>query len=101
VSYRYTGKWALLRLLRHHAGHPGDFDRRFDPDPQTLRFTAQIEDKQSGQTRRALVFLRLRLFRPGQGDRIVLEKPFPVRAPEMQEASAVGQSSSTDNATNP
>lgn len=101
VSYRYTGKWALLRLLRRHAGQPADFDRRFDPDPQTLRFTAQIEDKQSGRTRRALVFLRLRLFRPGQGDRIVLEESFPVRAPEMQEVSAMGQSSPVENATNP
>lgn len=101
VSYRYTGRWALLRLLRRHAGQPADFDRRFDTDPQTLRFTAQIENKRSGQTRRALMFLRLRLFRPGQGDRILLEESFPVRAPEMQTVAAVRRPSSSINTVKP
>lgn len=93
VTYRYAGQWALLRLLRAHAGQASDFDGRFDPDPHTLRFAATIEGKRSGEAREALVFTRLHLYYPDRTDRIVLEEPFPKRAPAMEITASPGSSS--------
>lgn len=35
----YKDQWALLRMLVEHAASSTDFDRKVDPDPQTLAFT--------------------------------------------------------------
>lgn len=39
VMFVYKDQWALLRMLVEHAASFTDFDRKVDPDPQTLAFT--------------------------------------------------------------
>ena len=80
VTYRYTGQWALLRLMRRHAGEPEDFPRRIDPNPYTLRFTATTEGDDVPQAR---AFLRLFVYRPDATERITTTAPFPRRAPTL------------------
>ncbi|MFB6286104.1 MAG: type VI secretion protein IcmF/TssM N-terminal domain-containing protein [Candidatus Bipolaricaulia bacterium] len=85
VTYRYGGQWALLRLLRRHAAPPRRFDRRVDPDPHTLQFTAQVKGSEGPS--QARVFIRQHLYRPDESVRIILSAPFPRQAPPLPDTT--------------
>jgi type VI secretion system protein ImpL len=78
VMYRYGGQWALLRLLRRHEAPPRAFSRRVDPNPYTLRLTAETQGEGPSQ---AHVFVRQRLYRAGTADRITATPAVPRQAP--------------------
>jgi len=86
VRYQYRGQWALLRLLRRHSAPSESFERRVDPDPQTLLFTAQVDGAGASK---AKVFIRQHLYRPDESVRIILTTPFPRKAPTLSTGQAL------------
>ena len=96
VVFEYKDPWSLLRMLVKHAAPSDDFDRKVDPDPQTLVFTIpqQVipENGAKGQQSALLpgnqtagpdvkVFIRIRLFSPGKTTSLRLPV-FPTEAPK-------------------
>lgn len=111
VTFSYSNRWALIALLRTHAGLPSDFDRLADPMPNTLRFLiptspdpaiTQSSPPNPGDT---LVFIRVAVSQPspppakGQPAKPEAAKKetirlteFPVSAPALQIAKPSGGS---------
>ncbi len=92
VSYRYTGRWALLALIREHLVPIEDDDDR----GQVLRFTVDTQPASdparpvavAARPDEARVYLRLTLTGPDKEKKDALEPPvFPVRAPRAERAS--------------
>jgi type VI secretion system protein ImpL len=94
VVYEYHDRWALLRMLTEHAAPTTDFDRKVDPDPQTLAFTIGQQVVPGPAPKGGLslppgnqtpgpdvkVFVSIRLYAPGKTTSLPLPA-FPVRAP--------------------
>jgi type VI secretion system protein ImpL len=95
VIYEYHDPWALLRMLVEHGAPSSDFDRKVDPDPQTLAFMiAQQVVPQPPVKGRPLpllpgnqtagpdvkVFVSIRLYAPGKTTSLPLPV-FPIRSP--------------------
>jgi type VI secretion system protein ImpL len=95
VVYEYHDPWALLRMLVEHAAPSSDFDRKVDPDPQTLAFTIaqQVVPQPPAKGRTSSlfpasqtpgpdvkVFLSIRVYAPGKSTSLSLPV-FPARAP--------------------
>jgi len=97
VIYRFSGPWSLLRMLVQMAPPDSDFERRVDPDPQTMLFTVNQENAQptvAGASSKALkttsasqaeiqpvkVFARIRISAPAKTEALRLPV-FPTQAP--------------------
>ncbi len=94
VSWRYDGRWALLRLLMAHHAPSTELDRRAEISPQVLEFATHTvsvtgpEAKAPGPVGEAKAFIRLRLSTvpPGGKSPVALVMPdFPTRAPSLRD----------------
>jgi type VI secretion system protein ImpL len=98
IAFAYTNRWSLLRLLQAHRPPPADLPRMADPQPHTLKFSADTANVAvagasprpkpliGGQTS---VFLRLGLASPnpdGKTKTTYALPVFPYAAPRLETA---------------
>ncbi len=97
VTYAYSGRWSLLRLLQEHGVAAVELDRRADTSPYVLKFTARTAAVAEAAARepqavtQAKVFLRVRLSAasPDAKTSVALMLPdFPTRAPLLGSSEA-------------
>ncbi|NJL58400.1 MAG: hypothetical protein HC887_00865 [Desulfobacteraceae bacterium] len=88
VSYKFDNQWSLLRFLRLHEGHIGDFDLPSDPKPHTLKFLivtqkegAESEEEGKFTTR---AYIRVMMMTPGKPKTMLTMPYFPEIAPELK-----------------
>ena len=88
VTYNFDNKWSLMRLIREHAGAPGDFDRLADPKPHTLKIWIDAKRKEGKPSEKepfkTWAYYRIMLS-AAQKEKLALKMPsFPVYAPTLK-----------------
>lgn len=91
ASWRYTGPWALLKLMSNHAVSPGDLGSQEPGIPQALRFTVPTQLIGGKPAQATVVFGRLDVTPHGKAERLALPSfphaPAPVLAPAARVAA--------------
>jgi len=100
ISFGYANRWSLLRLIQAHRAPPADLPKLTDPQPHTLKFsadTAAVPVQGQGQAAapkppadgKTSVFLRLALSTPnpdGKTKTSYTLPVFPYAAPKLDGA---------------
>ena len=100
ISFSYANRWSLLRLLQTHRAPPSDLPKLTDPQPHTLKFSADtaavpVQGQGGAQAPKPLadgktsVFLRLALSTPnpdGKTRTSYALPVFPYAAPRLDAA---------------
>ncbi|MGQ9371237.1 type VI secretion protein IcmF/TssM N-terminal domain-containing protein [Azospirillum sp. ST 5-10] len=95
IRFAYADRWSLLRLLQDNRAPAADFPKQTDPQPHTLRFSAETGNVPAGGGAaaakplpggRTSVFVRLVLSTPnpdGKTRTVHVLPPFPYAAPRL------------------
>jgi len=88
--FEFANRWSLFALLAVQQSAPADFDRAFDPEPYTLKFslrtardwsvTPKEQERVEGDQMR--VYIQLTVMPVGKKEPLVLPA-FPVKAPHL------------------
>lgn len=83
ASWRYSGPWALVQLLREHAAAASELSPLDQQQPQVLRFTIPTRKESGDASGDAIAYGRLAVSAAGKHERLALPAFPTARAPSL------------------